>query len=57
MGKRSPKIQMQNVIKRTRMIIKRHSSSLMQSLYGKIIMSSMKSKTIKILKKRTMMKT
>ncbi len=55
MGKRSLKILMQNVIKRTRMIIKRHSSSLMLSLNGKIIMSNTRSKTIKILKK-TMMK-
>jgi len=56
MGKRSLKILMQNVIKRTRMIIKRHSSRLMLSLNGKIIMSNMRNKTIKILKK-TMMKT
>ena len=56
MGKSKLKILMQNVIKRTRMIIKRHSSRLMLSLNGKIIMSNMRSKTIKILKK-TMMKT
>jgi hypothetical protein len=55
MGKRSLKILMQNVKTRRRMITKRHRS-LMQGQNGKIIMSNMRSQTIKILKKK-MMKT